>query len=163
MKILFLLFLTLLMIGCGRTEESSGPQEALPETLPMLPPDENVPEIPPVTAAIENTEPIPADEPYTGSIFCFTKRPAASASADPEDETVLPSSEPVNTCRALAAVVFDFSELPPWCADNFTNTVIFCPDELPYPDSPQYLRMTADGIVYPAAPADRIDKKGRAL
>jgi len=160
MKILFLLFLTLLMVGCGTSEEP----ENIPETSAVSPAslqsDEKISEIPPVTA-IENHEPIPADEPYTrhtdkpytGNVFYFTKLPVVpSDSAKPEDETVLSPSKPENTCRALAAVVFNFSELPSWCVNNFTNTVIFCPDELPYLDSPQYLRMNTDGIVYAADP-----------
>lgn len=150
MKFLILLLITVLLAGCG----TSVPPENTSETLRSEPSAE---EIPPLTAdepvSVPESEPevqTEAGEPYSGDIFYFTKLPAASAMDEPEDETVIPSPEPEDTYRALAAVVFEFSELPSWCVDNFTNTVVFCPDELPYPDSPQYLRMTTDGIVYPA-------------
>ena len=160
MKILLLLFLTLLIVGCGTTEEPYTVQEPSAETMPLfqpLQPDENASEIRPdedsVSVPLDEPYTRHTDEPYTGDIFYFTKLPAVpSDSAKPEDETVLPSPEPADTYHALAAVIFDYSELPSWNVDNFKNTVIFCPDELPNRDSPQYLRMNTDGIVYAAAP-----------
>ncbi|MBO5257497.1 MAG: hypothetical protein J6C42_08385, partial [Clostridia bacterium] len=109
MKILLLLFLTLLIVGCGTTEEPYTVQEPSAETMPLfqpLQPDENASEIRPdedsVSVPLDEPYTRHTDEPYTGDIFYFTKLPAVpSDSAKPEDETVLPSPEPADTYHAL--------------------------------------------------------------
>lgn len=147
MKILLILVLAALITGCVSTTPAETipdkPEETAEDTLPDEPETENQPAMP---------APIPADTPYTGEIFYFTKLPAAeSAEPEPEDETVVIPPGPTNTYRALAALAFDFSDLPSnWWANNNTNTLISYTDEQPRIDSIEYLRMETNGIVYPA-------------
>lgn len=150
MKFLILLLITVLLAGCG----TSVPPENTPETLRSEPSAE---EIPPLTldepADIPESEPetqAEAEEPYSGDIFYFTKLPAAPAMDEPEDETVIPSPEPEDTYRALAAVVFDKSLYTSWDENNYSNTILSYTDNPPRFGSIQYPRMTTDGIVYPA-------------
>ena len=118
MKILLILTLAALLTGCVSTTPA--------ETIPDKP--ENPAELTqPDETALHIPDPIPADTPYTGDIFYFTKLPAEeSPEAAPDDETVLIPPGPENTYRALAALAFDFSAYPSpeWWISNYTGTVI---------------------------------------
>ncbi|MBQ8333500.1 MAG: hypothetical protein IJX93_06980 [Clostridia bacterium] len=147
MKLLLILVLAALLAGCVSTTPAENipdkPEETAEDTLPDETETENQPAMP---------DPIPADTPYTGDIFYFTKLPAEESNIpEPEDETVVIPPGPTDTYRALGALAFDFANLPSnWHENNYTNTLISYTDEQPRIDSIEYLRMETDGIVYPA-------------
>ncbi len=137
MKILLILVLAALLVGCvSTTPDETAPEK--PDHIMETKPVEDIPAIDPET-------------PYTGDMFYFTKLPAEEfTEPEPEDETVLIPPGPQETYRTLAALAFDFSDLPSnWRENNFTNTLISHTDEHPRIDSLEYLRMKTDGIVYP--------------
>ena len=153
MKILLILTLAALLTGCVSTTPAETNPDKPENPAELTQPDETALHIP---------DPIPADTPYTGDIFYFTKLPAEeSPEAAPDDETVLIPPGPENTYRALAALAFDFSDYPSpeWWISNYTGTVISY-TEHPRIDSVEYLRMTTDGIIYPVDDVKFTETKG---
>ena len=145
MKLLLILVLAALLVGCAKTT----PEETIPDK-PENPPlstqpaetepaaeSESLPETAPESAPVM-PDPIPVDTPYTGDLFYFTKLPSEE------------SAEPENTYRALAVLAFDFTDLPSnWWENNYNNTLISYSDEQPRIDSVEYLRMETDGVIHP--------------
>ena len=122
MKILLILALAALLVGCGDTVPE--------ETIPYKPE--------PVTETVPEAEEIPAidlDTPYTGEMFYYSQL------SDSEN------GKPIDTYTAQAVLAFDFSAHPDWYGGD--PSINSYRDEIPRYESTSYPRMTKDRVIYP--------------
>ena len=157
MKILLILVLAALLVGCVSTvpdETIPDKPDAPPSSSITAPPlsyeteesgqtdsettaDETEPTAAPTETTQEDNAPEAVRSPhYAGDIFYFSQKPPA------------PNGEPVETYTALAALTFDFSAHPKWWISNYNSTVISHTDETVTINSTEYLRMVSDRVVY---------------